>query len=190
MNHYNYFIIFVIAINFLFVILSTLLFFINKYGNETDTEGKLLYWKERVEFIFIVNMSIILLYLFYTFREKPIAIDKESQILLFVYGILILLTAKWDLFISESKWFYNLQRIFGGNYYKKKDTHKEINYNIQKSENMRNLQDFSNQQNYSKSNVEYQKYYTLIYPPDTIGHYGGYPTQVAAATSNPTTSYI
>lgn len=193
---YDYFVVFIIIIKILFVLLSASLLYLKIKDNgkpESETMKNISYWKERVEFVFIANMSILLAYLFYPRREKPIPIDNEARILLYVYGLVILLTAKWDLFIKESKWFYYLQRIFGGNYYKKyysEEEHDamkkqaEINKNIQKSENMRNLQDFPNMQNFSKSNAEYQKYYTLIYPPDTIGQFGYNSLEVADSASN------
>lgn len=193
---YDYFVVFIILIKVLFVVLSASLLYLkikDEGKSQTETMKNISYWKERVEFIFIANMSILLCYLFYPRREKPIAIDNEARILLYVYGLLILLTAKWDLFIKESKWFYYLQRIFGGNYYKKYYSeeehdaikkHIEIDHNIKKSENMRNLQDFPNMQNFSKSNSEYQKYYTLIYPSDTIGQFGYDSLQSVDAASN------
>lgn len=120
MKIYDYFVIFVIITKIIFVILALLLLSLKiNHGEapETPFMKNISFWKERVEFIFITNMSILLTYLFYPFREKPIAIDSHARTFLFVYGLLILLTAKLDLFIKESRWFYYIQRIFGGNYY-------------------------------------------------------------------------
>ena len=46
---------------------------------------------------------------------------------------------------------------------------REIEKNIRVTEGMRNLQDYQNMRNFYKTNAEYQEYYTMIYPPDTIG---------------------
>jgi len=193
---YDYFIVFIFIIKIVFVVLACTLLYLkikNSGQPETKTMTNIAYWKERVEFFFVANISIFLVYLFYPWRDKPLQIGYEPRLLLFFYGILILLTDKWDLFFQESKWFYYFQRVFGGNFYKKYYSSEEydklqklkhINQNIQKSEGMRNIQDFPNMQNFQKSNDEYQKYYTLIYPPDTVGQFQYDPPEVANAASN------
>ena len=45
--------------------------------------------------------------------EKNIVIDEHTRILLFIYGIIILITADWNLFFHEAKWFKYVQRIIG-----------------------------------------------------------------------------
>jgi hypothetical protein len=93
--------------------------------------------------------------------------------------------------IQESKWNPYLKNLFWG----KKNTmtieekiaankQAEINYNIKKSETIRHIQDYPNMEKFYKNNSEYQKYYTLIYPPDTIGQYIYKPQNVANAASN------
>ena len=192
---YDYFILYIIIVKISFFILSFSLIYlkIKNHGKpETETMKHLTYWKERVEFVFIANIAILLIYLFYPRREKPIVLDNVSRSLLFAYGILILLTAKWDLFFKEDKWMFYFQRVLGGNYYKEYtddeirtiQTQAEINNNIRKSEGIRNLQDYPNVRDFCKNNVEYQKYYTRIYPPDTIGQVRYSPVSVANAASN------
>ena len=177
---YDYFVVFIVIIKISFFILSLSLIYLkikNHGKSETEIMKNLTYWKERVEFVFILDIAILLTYLFYPKREKPIPIDNVSRSLLFAYGILISLTAKWDLFFKESRWVFYFQRILGGNYYKEYTSdevrtiqkRREIDNNIRVTEGMRNLQDYPNVSNFYKNNAEYQKYYTRIYPPDTIG---------------------
>lgn len=75
---YDYFVVFIVIIKISFFILSLSLIYlkIKNHGKpETETMKTLTYWKERVEFIFILDIAILLTYLFYPKREKPIPID-------------------------------------------------------------------------------------------------------------------
>jgi len=74
----------------------------NKASKNID--NKLVYWKERTEFIFIVSMSILLIYHFRP-NNKPISIDKETALLFFLFGWILIITAKWNIFFSEARWF-------------------------------------------------------------------------------------
>jgi hypothetical protein len=40
-------------------------------------------------------------------------IDNEAKILLFLFGFILILTAKWSVFFEESKWFSAVQEIAG-----------------------------------------------------------------------------
>ena len=73
------------------------------------TDAKLLYWKERTEFIFIASMSILLIYHFRPGHLKPI--PPESALLFFLFGWILLITAKWDLFFTEAKWLSSADEI-------------------------------------------------------------------------------
>ena len=67
-------------------------------------DDKLLYYKERTEFIFIISMSILLIYHFNPrFSKKPI--NEETSLLFFLFGWILILTAKWGLFITEAPWY-------------------------------------------------------------------------------------
>ena len=104
-------------------------------NKRVDFLKKINYWRDRVEFIFIANMAIILMYLFYPGKEKQRVIDSEARLLLFSYGSLIILTAKWGIFFNESKWFEYFQDILGKNFSNYLDgditnAHNIINNNI------------------------------------------------------------
>jgi uncharacterized BrkB/YihY/UPF0761 family membrane protein len=78
---------------------------------DSKTDKKIVYWEERVEFVFIILMSLMLIYLFYPRSTKPIIIDYETKLLLFVFGIITIIGAKWDVFIKESPFFKKLQKV-------------------------------------------------------------------------------
>ena len=96
----------------LFAILAVLhLYFVIKGESNTGKDIKIEYWKDRVEFVFIALMSFMIMYLFYPRSTKPLIIDYETKLLLFIYGIIILIGAKWDIFIKESPIFKKIQTV-------------------------------------------------------------------------------
>jgi len=112
MNNFDKYVTFVFLFKILFAILAVVhLYFQVKglAGSKTDT--KIEYWKERVEFVFIALMSLMLMYLFYPRSTKEIVIDYETKLLLFVFGVIILIGAKWDIFIKESPVFKKIQKV-------------------------------------------------------------------------------
>jgi hypothetical protein len=76
-------------------------------------EENIEYWKERFEFIFIILMSILLIYLFNPRYNHQVVIDYEMKLLLYLFGFILIITADWDTFIKESKFFKAFQRIIG-----------------------------------------------------------------------------
>jgi hypothetical protein len=72
------------------------------------SDAKLVYWKERTEFIFIVSMAILLIYHFRSGHVKPIS--SESAMLFFLFGCILIVTAKWELFLKEAPWYKKLSQ--------------------------------------------------------------------------------
>lgn len=77
----------------------------NKIG---ISDAKLVYWKERTEFIFIASMSVLLIYHFRPGHLKPIS--TESSLLFFLFGCVLIITAKWDLFFKETIWYKTISQ--------------------------------------------------------------------------------
>lgn len=114
MDKFYIFVITIIGFKLLFIILSiSHLYCKIKKKNENIEEicSKIEYWRERIEFIFLALMSAMLVYLFNPRKNRTYMIDYETKFLLFVFGIILLTKAPWDLFIRESKWFIDLQEI-------------------------------------------------------------------------------
>ena len=61
-----------------------------------------IYFKERFELLFKFLMSILLIYLFLPRRKVPIPLDSETRILLYLFGWILILSAKWSTIIEES----------------------------------------------------------------------------------------
>jgi hypothetical protein len=71
-------------------------------------EHHLSYWKNATEFIFVLCMSILLIYHFYPDHgtiQRPIMVDKETRLLFLLYGFILIFTAKWMIFFDEDTLF-------------------------------------------------------------------------------------
>jgi hypothetical protein len=112
MDYFDKYVILTFIFKILFAILAGLhLYFKVKGKTDSKIDKKIVYWQERVEFVFIFLMSLMLMYLFYPRSTKPIIIDFETKVLLFVFGVITLIGAKWDIFIKESPVFKKIQKI-------------------------------------------------------------------------------
>ena len=68
-----------------------------------EKDAKLLYWKERTEFVFIASMSFLLIYYFNPRNMKPLT--NEVSILFYLFGWILLITAQWGMFFKDAKWY-------------------------------------------------------------------------------------
>ncbi len=67
------------------------------------------YLRTRIEFTFVALMALLIIYLFNPFNGPEIKINGETKILLFLFGIILLITAKWENFIETSEIFKDIQ---------------------------------------------------------------------------------
>jgi hypothetical protein len=121
---YDNYVIFVIIIKILFVIFAVISkHYQNKIKNAGNNNSEIqeytqkynwaLYWKDRLEFFFLISTSIICIIIFYPFYSDPIFIDRHTKILLFVYGFIVLITLNWNILGTPPPWFIYLQNIVG-----------------------------------------------------------------------------
>jgi hypothetical protein len=110
MTVYDYYIYLIFFVKIIFILLAITHIYLKNTDN-TDLDKNILYWKERVEFIFICLMSVLLIYIFNPRLNKEFIINSETRLLLFLFGFILVITAKWDIFIEESKWFTNLKEV-------------------------------------------------------------------------------
>jgi hypothetical protein len=114
MTKYDMYITFIFLIKVGFILMALTHIYLKAKGNEkSNLDKKILFWKERFEFIFIVLMSILLIYIFNPRAERNNSIDKETKILLYLFGFVLIITAKWDLFIKESPLMRRFQKSVG-----------------------------------------------------------------------------
>ena len=77
---------------------------------DSDLDKQVIYYKERTDFIFIALMAALLIFLF-----NPISVDraisKETKLLLYLFGLMLLINAKWGIFVEETKYFKRFQSV-------------------------------------------------------------------------------
>lgn len=99
--------IFIVKIIFIFLALYELHIKNQKIQDKNLLETLQL-WKRKTEFVFITLMSILLIYLFNPYTNNTIMIDGEAKMLLFLFGLVLLLTENWISFIYGNSWFHIL----------------------------------------------------------------------------------
>lgn len=115
MTHYDSFILCVFLSKVLFVVCGIWHFIlVRKNNGENELSEKLSIWKEYFEFIFLVSMALLSLYLFNPLAEIRPSINKETRLLLFIFGFIVLINCKWELVIGHSKWLTLLQYFISG----------------------------------------------------------------------------
>jgi hypothetical protein len=112
MKTFDSFIIFIIFIKVLFIIFSLIhVYFKLKNEEETPINIFAVYWRGRLEFIFTICMAIVLIYLFNPRYNNEKLITSEVKLLLYLFGFILLIIAKWGEFIKENRLFQYLQEI-------------------------------------------------------------------------------
>lgn len=112
MDYFNSLIYVVIFIKVIFIILSIVHLELEYKGKTNSKMYKTIeYWRERMEFIFVFLMSLIIIYVFYPYSDRSNKLTKETKILLYLFGFILIITADWNNFIHQARWFTYLQRI-------------------------------------------------------------------------------
>jgi hypothetical protein len=112
MDYYTIYISIIFLIKIVFVILATVhlyLKFKNKTGSDLDRE--ILFWRERSEFIFTTLMAILLIYLFNPIKNKMFMINNETKLLLYLFGVVLIITADWRQFFKTPGVFKKIQFV-------------------------------------------------------------------------------
>jgi uncharacterized membrane protein YiaA len=107
------FVTFIFVIKIIYVIFAVIEIYLRyKKKEKTDLYIWSLYWKKRLEFIFVISMAILCIILFNPINKSALVIDHHVQLLLFVYGIIILVTSHWEDFYGNlPPWFKKFQVI-------------------------------------------------------------------------------
>jgi len=83
----------------------------NNNANNLTIEQHVEYLRSSCEFIVTALISLLLIYLFNPLYPKLYLIDKETKIVLFLFGIILLLTAKWNDFLRTDRLFALFQEF-------------------------------------------------------------------------------
>jgi hypothetical protein len=110
MNYLYSYVILVFIVKIIFIVLAVTNIYLKSTGKKDSSLDKnVVYWKDRFEFIFAFLMALLLIYLFNPVHGKSILISGETKLLLYLFGFVLLITAKWSAFIEEAKWFKTFQ---------------------------------------------------------------------------------
>lgn len=102
----DFFVFFIILVKIVFIIsaIGHLILSHSTSSKAASLDPKLVYWKQRTEFVFTISMALLLIYHFNPrLSGKPIG--KETSILFFLFGWILILTADWNLFVHEAPWY-------------------------------------------------------------------------------------
>ena len=114
MSYFHKYIYLIIFVKLVLITLAISNIYMKAKGKrDSDVNKKIEYLKERIEFIFEILMALLLIYLFNPRNDHKALINPHVKLLLYLFGILLLITAKWDTFIEESVWFKELQQTLG-----------------------------------------------------------------------------
>ena len=94
MNKFDIYISLTVIVKIIYIILAISRLYIKyKKPNAKKLLEEIELWKKRVEFVFIIMMSALLIYLFNPRKDHLYMIDKEAKILLYLYGVVMLFIA-------------------------------------------------------------------------------------------------
>jgi hypothetical protein len=114
MNYFSAYIYSIIGIKFIFILMAVTHIILKIKGElGSDLDNKILYWKERIEFVFIILMAILLIYIFNPRMPHTNLLNFEVKLLFYLFGFILIITADWGVFFHESKWFKYLQQAVG-----------------------------------------------------------------------------
>jgi len=103
MNKYDMYVTAIFVIKIGFILMAITHVYLEIKGKEkTDLDKKILFWKERFDFIFTALMSVLLIYIFNPRYNNFNLIDKETKVLFYLFGFVLIITAKWRIFFEQS----------------------------------------------------------------------------------------
>ena len=109
---YASFVIFTYVLKLAFIILSITKLYLIKNDPKNKWINNIIYWKDLVELIFVICMALLLTYMFLP-SSKNTPIDKHTQFLFCLFGVSLLITAKWEVIVYESQTIKTLQKVIG-----------------------------------------------------------------------------
>ena len=92
---------------FIFIVLIEIYLERKNHSNERIPANKITTDKiksllRRVKFVFMIMMSLLIIYLFNPLSNRIDLINYQTKLLIFIFGIILIITAEWQVFIGES----------------------------------------------------------------------------------------
>ena len=110
LSKYDLFIFLIIFVKIIFVISAIANRYLSKKTSSSTWLENTQNIKVKTEFIFIALMSILLIYLFNPLTKSKPKITTETSYLLYLFGWIILFTADWGAFFTESKLYKTVKK--------------------------------------------------------------------------------
>lgn len=101
MKYFDICITFIFMVKILFIILSVYLAYLKRTAPNSSNEKNVETMKKMVEFIFTILMSVLVIYLFNPRYKRDSKLDYETKFLLFAFGFVSILGAKWSFFAEQ-----------------------------------------------------------------------------------------
>ena len=109
MDFYNTYILVTFGVKVLYYLCAITIIILSKKPSNEGTIKNIKYMQHRLEFVFAILLSFLLIFLFFPLRKTPIVLDRQTKVLLFAYGMIVLLNAEWGIFFKESPILKTLQ---------------------------------------------------------------------------------
>jgi len=101
------------------LIFIKIVFFINviiylylKYFTKLHSYEKIIkYIITRINFIFSISISILLIFIFGPHHNNIIYVTTDMSVLFYIFGILLFITSNWEIYFKEPIWFKDLTEI-------------------------------------------------------------------------------
>ena len=81
---------------------------LGKHSKYKEYDDTLIHLISQSEFIFKFLMAILIIFIFYPWRNNMKYIDRKIQILFYLFGFILLFTADWNSFLKESVFYKNV----------------------------------------------------------------------------------
>lgn len=100
-----------IKIMFLISVIGHIFFSHYKKNSQSsrDVDNKFSRLKEITEFIFVIAMSLLLIFIFNPWYKHQIYINKEIAIFFYLFGFITIITANWSIVFKEPEWFIKIK---------------------------------------------------------------------------------
>ena len=107
-----YFVTFLFIVKILFALLAVVHIYLKRTGKDDSKMDEFVsFWKERLEFVFIIGVSLLLMIFFFPGRKIQMEPTFEMRFLFFVYGIIILINVDWKIVVGESPFLETIQKV-------------------------------------------------------------------------------
>lgn len=101
MDYFTFFTFIIILVKVTFVLLVLYHTHLKRSGkSNTNIDTIIKYWIAKLEATFIILMSLLLIFLFNPSKNRLWMINKETKYLLFLFGIILLLTTDWTVLVK------------------------------------------------------------------------------------------